>query len=155
MKGRLRLLAAALGWLMAVYLHPVCSVGFGGETLAGDYSPSAVRCAMTAADRAAEELLPGAGVPPRPLLRWSVSLRPPQGDGRRVADAALRATEGLCVADGVFLNGLQFGLVTNGARLAGRLQARLYDGMPHGALYRLLLPVTSAWYADADGRILG
>ena len=82
------------------------------------------------AEAAAEEILPGEGSAAAPVLRYSLRLRPPSDDARYVADAALRATEGVAVLDGVYLDHVLLGAVKNGARFAGRVQAWLFDSMP-------------------------
>lgn len=182
MKQKLCFLLAALLGLLAVNLHVACTVSFGGEALEQRYSPAALRRGLRTANAAAEEILAEAIPAAHPRLRYALTLAPPEGESRRVADAALRATEGVAVYDGVFLNGRQLGAVKNGSRFSGRLQAWLYDTMPRGArhagfseeialrpLYaregtardpgELLGAVTAmahAWYTDGEGRaILG
>ena len=177
MKGRLILCAAALLGLLAVNLHCCCAVSFGGEALAERCGPAALLEGLRAADAAAVEILSSGTGAAQPELRWSLTLRPPEGEARRLADAALRATEGVRVCDGVYVGGAQFGVVTNGSQLLGRLQAWLYDTMPRGARHagfveavtlrpvyaraeaaktpgEMLAAVTEAvpaWYTDAAG----
>lgn len=180
MKRRVWLLSAALLGLLAVNLHVSCAVGFGGEPPGGRYSPAAVRRGMEAAGAAAEEILPGEGAPAAPQLRLSLSLAPPEGGSAAVADASLRATPGVTVLDGVFLDRQQLGAVSSGARFAGRVQAWLYDSMPRtareagfveiltlrplyaregaerdpGELLRELTATAQVWYTDAEGNFL-
>ena len=171
-------LAAALLGLLAVNLHPVCALSFDGAALPGVYSPAAVRRGLAAAEAAAEELLPGEGAAERPTVRWSLSLAPPSDESAPVSDAALRATPGVAVFDGVFYSGKALGTVERGERFAGRVQAWLFDSMPWGAyeagfaepltlrpvyaragsarepkeLLAVLARTAKVWYADAEGR---
>lgn len=178
MKRRLLALAAALTGLLAANLHVACAVSFGGEALAGRYSPAAVRRGLAAAEAAVGEILPGEGEAAAPALRCALSLRPAAGESRRVADAALRATPGVAVLDGVYLDHALLGAVENGARFAGRVQAWLFDSMPWraydagfvepfelrpvytradaasqpAALLEMLAQTAQVWYVDAEGR---
>ena len=171
-------LSAALLGLLAANLHVVCAVGFGGAAPEGAYSPAAVRRGLAAAEATAEEILPGEGSAAAPVLRYSLRLRPPSDDARYVADAALRATEGVAVLDGVYLDHVLLGAVKNGARFAGRVQAWLFDSMPWRAyeagfvepfalrplyaressaqdpalLLDALARTAQVWYVDAEGR---
>ena len=180
MKRKLWAVTAALLGVLLVNLHVCCAVGFDGAPPEGSYSPAAVRRGMAAAEAAAEEILPREGEAAAPRLWFTLSLSPPEGESRAVADASLRATEGVAVLDGVFLGARQLGVVSNGARFAGRLQAWLYDGMPRGArsagfceapelrpvyaregaaqdageLLDAVAAMARPWYADADGHMI-
>ena len=180
LKQKLWAAAAALLGLLAVNLHIRCAVGFEGEGPQGSYSPAALRQGLAAAEAAAEEILPGMAEEPSPRLWFTLSLSPPKGESRTVADAALRATPGVSVLDGVYLGGRQLGTVQNGSRFAGRVQAWLYDGMPRTArhagllealetrpvyaregsaqdpdeLFRAVTAAAQTWYTDADGHVI-
>ena len=137
-----------------------------------------MRRGLAAAGAAVEEILPGEGAAEEPTLRCALSLRPAAGESRRVADAALRATAGVAVLDGVYLDHRLLGAVENGARFAGRVQAWLFDSMPRraydagfvepfelravytragaerapAALLETLARTAHVWYVDVDGR---
>lgn len=124
----------ALLLLFAAHLRPCCRVSVEGERLTGRYSLTQVRAACEAASQAAEELLPGEAILPRPRTALRLSLRCPDGETAALTDALLRRVEGVTEADMVRVNGGSLGTVADGSALLEELRETIRSGMPAGAV---------------------
>lgn len=134
MKQKLALGVLALLLTVGANLHLCRHVSVSGAEVDGSFSPDGLDRAVLTAERTAEELLPGEAALPAYRLRYSLSLRPAEDDTAALSDALLRGTDGLCVEDAVFVNGVALGHVADGAALEEALRVQLYAGRPSGAV---------------------
>ena len=134
MKRKWFLFPLALLLLLAAHLHLSYRVEVDGEALPGSYSPAQLRHCQELAAQGAAELLqePGDGPEIRRQPRLSLSL--PDGDTASLSRTLLLAYPDLCLADGVFINGVQLGTVEDGAVLYDRLRQSIGSQMPNAAV---------------------
>ena len=123
-------LALALLFAVGAQLRPVCDVELEGEALAIGCSPGALRRAERTARLTAEEILRGEAELPTLRRRIRLSFRRPSEDGGLLADALLRATEGIAVRDHVYVGGRPLGYVRDGEALRERLRGFIADTRP-------------------------
>lgn len=112
-----------------------CRVWVNGCEMPGLYSPFAVDKSRTVASAAAEEIVSGPAASPAVSQRLALSLRPAEGDGRVLSDAALRSVTGVKLAQGVFINGVFLGCVADGPELFSRLRGFIESQMPSAAVF--------------------
>ena len=132
---KLALLALALLSLLAAHVQPLYRLSVEGQTLEGLYSSADIRQACQTASATAEELLSGDEIPPQLRRRLCLSLRQPDGDREALTNALILAYPGLILADGVFVNGVRLGTVTDGELLAARLRQSILAEMPAAAVF--------------------
>ena len=126
-------LAAALLFLFAAHLQPCCRVTLDGQYVPGLYSPAAVRAGFRAARAAVEELLPGGAEHPTLRVGIRLRLRPAEDSAAALSEALLLRTDGVAEADGVRVNGVALGAVSNGEALIEALRETIRAAMPDGA----------------------
>lgn len=124
------LLLAALLLTLGANLRPSCEYELDGERIAPGCGLRTAARAERAAQAAAEEILPGA-VPARTLKRRvRLRLRRPEGDARLLADALLRATQGVVSRCEVRVDGRRLGWVEDGDALCEALSAYIRNTLP-------------------------
>ena len=133
MNKRMLLPALALLALLAANLHPCCRVRIDGEWDGALYPPAQLRRGLRAAAAAAAEILPGEETLPVLEARLVFSLRPPEGNSRRLSALLLSRTEGVASLCAVEAGGERFGLTEDREKTEERLRAALYRTMPAGA----------------------
>lgn len=128
-----RYILPALLLFALVFLHPVFRVSVDGQALEGVFTRAQLREAQVTAQEAAEELcLHEARLPPlRAVCR--LRLRPADGSTGSLVEALLRRTPGIVLADGVRVNGIALGTVTDGQELFRLLQETIRRERPDGA----------------------
>ena len=167
-------------FLLAAHLHPVCRITVAGEELEGRFSPAQVRLAQQAAQAAAGEILDAPTALIRPRCFYRLSLRPANGRTAVLSDAILRRANGLVLADGISVNGVPLGTVSDGTLLLERLYTAIRSEMPETAtvgnlggnlqiqpvysraghetpVWDMVLRVTGAapvFYLGADGKVV-
>ena len=124
------LLLAALLFAVGAHLRPVCTYVLDGEVLAPGCGLRSSLLAEQTARSAAEEILRAPLVPPAAQKRLCLSFRRPEGDARLLADALLRATEGVALRDEVCVNGRRLGWVADGERLRAALGDYIRNTLP-------------------------
>jgi len=132
---KLVLSALALFLMAAANLNCRCRVSIGGMELEGLYSPRAVDRCIEVARITAEEILSSKAVLPKVERNYSLGLGGYSGDNIRMTDALLRASNGVGLLDGVYVNGLRIGAVEDGERLRAMLTNHIRDLMPSSAVY--------------------
>ena len=133
MRGKLSLCLGALLLLFAASLHPVYRISVDGQPVPGFFSPAQLRAAETAARDTAEELSRGEAALPEARLRYTLRLRPADGEPAVLTDALLRAVDGIAVTDSVRVNGVPLGTVEDGNEMLELLRREIRSGMPEGA----------------------
>ena len=128
----------ALGLLVASNLNVCCKVSVDGRELEGCYAPAEVEQGVEAADAAAEEILLYNGRTAAAERRYTLSLRAPAGREKQVADALLRATEGVAAVSGVYVDGTRLGVVDDEEKLRERLDNFIFMQQPTMAVRSLL-----------------
>ena len=136
MRGRrlIPLVLAVLALCLA-NLRPQCRVWVDGQAMPGFYRPSAVDRCEEAASEAAEEILRGEARMPALRRRYSLRLRPADGDRQTLSDAILLAVLGVRQADEVSVNGQRLGNVADGELLCERLRESIRGQMPGAAVF--------------------
>ena len=129
------LLLLALLTLLTAHVRPVYRLTLDGAALDGLYSAEDIRQAWQTAEATAAELLDDSADPPLLERRLRLSLRQADGDRTALTHALILAWPGVILADGVFVNGVRLGTVTDGALLAARLRQSILDQMPNAAVF--------------------
>lgn len=133
MRVKLSLCLGALFLLFASSLHPVYRITVAGQPIPGGFSPVQLRAAEAAARDTAEELLCGEAALPEAQARYTLRLRPADGELAVLTDALLRAVDGVAVTDSVRVNGVPLGTVADGNEMLELLRRQIRSGMPEGA----------------------
>ena len=89
---------------------------------------------MTAAERAAEEILPGFADMPETERHYMLSLSRPDGSRAELADALLRSTPGVTVNSAVYVGGVRLGNVPDSAEFQTGLDSYIRNTMPTWAV---------------------
>jgi len=84
---KLMLLVLALMFMAFSNLRVCCRLTVDGEAVPGSFSPVSADIAVTAAERAAEEILPGFADMPETERHYMLSLSRPDGSRAELADA--------------------------------------------------------------------
>lgn len=132
---KLMLACFSLLFMFVANLDICCQVSVCGTRLSGLYSPFALDRSETAAVAAAQEILEGPAPSPHLERTYCLSLRPAEGDGRYVTDAALRSITGVRLNQGVFINGKYLGCVEDGTVLFETLRSFILNQMPNAAVF--------------------
>jgi len=130
---KLLLSAAALSFAVAANLNLSCRLSVDGRELEGRYSPFAADRGTLAAGLAAEEILPGPAQLPQLQRRYTLSLLPPAGRSAAVSDALLCRTPGVELNQGVFVNSVYLGSVSDEAALLRELRQFIQNQLPSWA----------------------
>ena len=129
------LCSLSLCLLLLGNLHRCCSLSINGTELQGLYSPKDVKRAEQTALSAAEELLSGHAMLPEIEKTWSLSIIPPMGGRMYLTDAVLSACPGVKKGNGVSVNGVFLGTVTDGDVLREKTRAFILNQMPNSAVF--------------------
>ena len=108
MYKKLVLLVLALMFMAFSNLRVCCRLTVDGKM---KFSPVSADIAVTAAERAAEEILPGSADMPDTERHYMLSLSRPDGSRAELADAFLRSTPGVTVNSAVYVGGVRLGSV--------------------------------------------
>ena len=111
MYKKLLLLVLALMFMVFSNLRVCCRLTVDGEAVPGSFSPVSADIAVTVAERAAEEILPGFADMPDTERHYMLSLSRPDGSRAELADALLRSTPGVTVNSAVYVGGVRLGSV--------------------------------------------
>lgn len=130
LRRKVLLLALALGLTLASHLRPVYCFSVQGESLPGRYSLMKARAGEAQAQEIAEEILGTTETLPALEKRFTLSLRPANGDPAALTEALLNNTEGIQMAAEVRVNGLRLGNVEDGEALQRALQRSIRGQMP-------------------------
>ncbi|MGI5977788.1 MAG: hypothetical protein ACOX68_08855 [Candidatus Limivicinus sp.] len=114
-------------------MHFCCSVTVNGERLEGLYSPETVRRAGLAAERTAEEILPGESPAPEIRKLCRLSLRPPEGELPVLTDKILRSEPEIISAVAVRTSEGNLGCVDSRAIFLERLHRHIFTTLPDSA----------------------
>ncbi|MBO5556886.1 MAG: hypothetical protein J5927_06845 [Oscillospiraceae bacterium] len=134
MRRRWLFLPLALFLLVASHVQLSYRVTVDGEPLEGCYSPAQLRQCRELAAQGAAELLADPGPGPELRRQAQLSFSGADGDTTRLSRALLLGYPELCLADGVFVNGVQLGTVADGAVLYDRLRQAIGSQMPSTAV---------------------
>lgn len=127
---KLTLSFLALSFIAAANLRLCCSVTVDGQELDGLYSPFTVDRGERAALAAAEEILEGPARLPQAERSWRLSLRPASGQTPQLSAALLEATAGVELAQGVYVDGVYLGSVSDRAELQNELKQFILGQLP-------------------------
>ena len=130
LRGKLLLMALALGLVLASHLRPVYRIRLEGEALPGHYSLEQARRGEEQAREIAEEILGNAEALCRPEKRLCLTLRRADGEAAALTEALLARTEGIQTAAEVRVNGIRLGNVEDGETLERALQRSIRGQMP-------------------------
>ena len=133
MKTRTLLISLAMLFVLAANLNLCCRVSVNGIQDEKLYAPGDVLRAERAARATAEEILPRSPRWPEIESCFVLSLRPPQGDARRLSARILAEAPGISSLYAVRVGERSFGVVADADRLAERLRSALYGAMPASA----------------------
>ena len=131
---KLLLLALAFGFFAAANARLCCTLSLEGRRLDALYSPWEAARGEYAARLAAEEIVSGHAGVPAARRSWRLSLSPALGQARTLSDAMLRATEGIAVTKGVYVDGQRLGAVSDGNALRTRLERFIRSQLPSWAV---------------------
>ena len=120
----------AMLFAVGAHLRPACDYELAGKRLVLGCSLEAGERAMTAAEAAAEEILPGAVRLPGVKRHVRLQLKRPERDARLLTDALLRATPGVAVNQAVYVGGVRVGAVKEGEDFSGRLHRYIENTLP-------------------------
>ncbi len=112
-----------------------CTLSINGTELQGIYSSKDVRKAEQTALAAAEELVPGYALLPEISKRWSLSVIPPKGGRLFATDAILSSCPGVKKGNGVYVNGILLGTVSDGDILREKTRDYILNQMPNAAVF--------------------
>ena len=130
MYRKIVLLLAALALTVCSHLRPRLSLYVDGQRVPGTYSAREADRARLAAERAAEEILPGNAEFAREERRWRLSLRAPDGSAAGYTDALLRSAEGITVNDAVYVGGEYLGNVEDREAFLDGLHSYIRNTLP-------------------------
>lgn len=129
-----RILMAALLLMLAANLRTGYAVTVAGETLPGRYGKGQTERCLDLARETAEEILGDSAAVKPPELRLRLGFSRGEGDEALLADALLRATEGITVSQEVLVNGDRLGTVQDGEALRRALERSIRSQMPLAAV---------------------
>lgn len=127
---KLLLLALALSFMAAANLHLCCAVTVGGQELEGLYSPFTVYRGRSAAGAAAEEILEGPANVPELSKSYRLSLHPAEGKSAEISSAIMDGTPGVELNQGVFINSVYLGSVSQKDELLNELKQFITGQLP-------------------------
>ena len=128
MYKKLLLLVLALMFMAFSNLRVCCRLTVDGEAVPGSFSPVSADIAVTAAERAAEEILPGSADMPDTERHYMLSLSRPDGSRAELADALLT------VNSAVYVGGVRLGSVPDSAEFQTGLNSYIRNTMPTWAV---------------------
>ena len=134
MYKKLLLLVLALMFMVFSNLRVCCRLTVDGEAVPGSFSPVSADIAVTVAERAAEEILPGFADMPDTERHYMLSLSRPDGSRAELADALLRSTPGVTVNSAVYVGGVRLGNVPDSAEFQTGLNSYIRNTMPTRAV---------------------
>lgn len=134
MYKKLALLVLALMFMAFSNLRVCCRLTVDGKAVPGSFSPVSADIAVTAAERAAEEILPGFADMPETERHYMLSLSRPDGSRAELADALLRSTPGVTVNSAVYVGGVRLGNVPDSAEFQIGLNSYIRNTMPTWAV---------------------
>ena len=120
----------ALFFAVGSHLRPVCDYEIRGEQLRVGCSVRAAERAERTAALAAEEILRGPAQMPAARRKLRLTFRKPDRDARTLADALLRAADGVAVCDRVTVGDRRLGFVSDGAALRRALYVYISNTLP-------------------------
>ena len=132
---KILLCALSLLLLFAANLRIGYSLSINGTELEGVYSRSDIRKAKYTALEAAEELLSGHALLPEINKTLSLSFVPPKGGRLLATDAILSSCPGIKKGNGVYVNGVLLGTVTDGDLLREKTRDYILNQMPNSAVF--------------------
>lgn len=130
LRGKILLMALALGLMLSTHLRPVYRITVQGEELPGRYSLQQARAGFSRAEAIAEEILGSPETLPVREMRLFFTLRRADGDPAALTELLLRFTEGVQEAEEVRVNGVRLGNVEDGESLQRALQRSIRGQMP-------------------------
>lgn len=112
-----------------------CVLSINGTNLEGLYSPKDIRRAEETALAAVEELVSGHAMLPELEKKWTLSVIPPMGGRIFATDALISSSPGVKKGNGVYVNGVLLGTVSDGDILRKKTQDFISNQMPNAAVF--------------------
>ena len=112
-----------------------CVLSINGTELEGLYSPRDIRRAEETALAAVEELVSGHAMLPDLEKKWTLSVIPPMGGRIFATDALISSSPGVKKGNGVYVNGVLLGTVSDGDILREKTKDFISNQMPNSAVF--------------------
>ena len=132
---KILLCALSLCLILAGNLRPACKISINGTELDGLYSPKDIRKAEQTALAVADELVAGYALLPEISKNWSLSFVSPKGGRLTATDVIISSCPGIKKGNGVYVNGVLLGTVTDGKLLKEKTRNYILNQMPNAAVF--------------------